>query len=57
MGTLITALGCLLLGLYRFYELDKNKETLTKSEKYARIGFGVFLTALGGILLIRVLLG
>lgn len=54
MGTIV-AFGCLLLGIYRFYELSHKKDTLSKSEIYFRIGLGVFMIALGCILIVRML--
>ena len=56
METTIIAWGCLLLGLYRFYELNQKKDTFTKTEKYARIGIGVFMIAIGSFLLARIYL-
>ena len=53
MGTIITAWGCLALGIYRFYELSQNKNKYSKSEVYFRIGLGLFLCIIGCILLVR----
>ncbi len=52
MGALV-AWGCLLLGIYRFYELSQKKDELSKSEKNSRIGIGIFMIALGCYLLCR----
>ena len=51
----IVALGCLFLGIRRFYELSQKKDTFSKSEIYFRIGTGVILIALGCILIARML--
>lgn len=49
----LVAWGCLLLGIYRFYELSQKKNELSKSERYFRIGIGIFMIGLGCILLSR----
>lgn len=53
MSPLITALGCLALGFYRFYELSKNINKLSKSGMYCEIAISSLLIAIGTILIIR----
>lgn len=57
MSTMFIACGCILLGIYRFYELSQKKDNLSKSEQYARIGIGIFMISIGCFLLARIIFG
>ena len=53
MGT-ISAIVCLIFGIYEFYELSHKKDTLSKSEKYFRIGWSIFLVTIGCALIVKI---